>query len=137
MNKAFPKGLTYNELAELTCEPRRQVAFTLPKGAATQLRQIPGFEDLEENHKILECVKPGTGRADAPRAFSLKLAQVTPSTELALAPTTFDGQLETQHNGRELTAMSGKHVEDVKIAGHKANVLKIVAAIEKVFGEGV
>ena len=135
VNKAFLKGLTYDELAKLTGEPRRHVAFTLPKGAAEQLRKIPGYEDFDEQWEVLECIKPGTGCVDAPRAFSLKLAQVTQSPELGLKPTTFDGQLELQHNGHELTAIVGKHVDDVKIAGLKSKVLEIVDAIEKVFGK--
>ena len=88
VNKAFLQGLTYDELAKLTGEPRRQVAFTLPKGAAAQLRKIPGYEDFNEHIEVLENIKPGTGCVDAPRAFSLKLAQVTQSPELGLVPTT-------------------------------------------------
>ena len=33
---------------------------------------------------VLQCVKPGTGRKDAPRAFSLKLAKVTRHVEIGL-----------------------------------------------------
>ncbi len=59
VDKAFLQGLTYDELAKLTGEPRRNVAFTLPPGAATQLRKIPGYEAFDERFEVLECIKPG------------------------------------------------------------------------------
>ena len=135
INKAFLKGLTYEELAQLTGEPKRNVAFVLPKGAVKQLRKLEGFADFNEDLEVLACTKPGTGCKDAPRAFSLKLALVTRSPSLALVPTTMDTELELQHQDKELIAMLGKHVDDVKLAGKKANVMKIVKAIEDTFGK--
>ena len=72
INKAFLQGLTYDELAKLTREPRRHVAFTLPIGAAEQLHKFPGYEDFDENSEVLGCAKPGTRCKDAPRAFQLE-----------------------------------------------------------------
>ena len=59
VNKAFLQGLTYDELAKLTGEPRRQVAFTLPKGAAAQLRKIPGYESFDPSCEALHCESLG------------------------------------------------------------------------------
>eukprot|EP00959_Pyramimonas_sp_CCMP1952_P143685 3008210-Pyramimonas_sp.AAC.1 len=75
INMAFQKGLTYQELAEATGE--RAVCFTLPPGSATVLRALPGFENYDESEHCLQCLKPGTGTKDAPRAFSLKLRRTT------------------------------------------------------------
>jgi hypothetical protein len=135
ISKAFLQGLTYDELADLTGEPRRHVAFTLPKGAAAQLRKIAGYEDFCEYREVLECTKPGTGCKDAPRAFSLKLAKVTRSTTLQMHPTVMDPELEIQHDGTKLTAALGKHVDDVKITGEPKSVQNIVDAVERVFGK--
>ena len=77
IEKAFLQGMTYKEISELTGEAERVVHFTLPSGSAKILRQIPGFEDFDENKEVLRCTKPGTGTKDAPRAFSLKLRSVT------------------------------------------------------------
>ena len=44
--------------------------------------------------------------------------------EMGLALSTFDGQFEIQHDGHKLTALVGKHVDDVEIAGRKAKVLR-------------
>eukprot|EP00959_Pyramimonas_sp_CCMP1952_P116530 2435467-Pyramimonas_sp.AAC.2 len=69
---AFLSGLTDQELAEATGEQERVARFTLPPGAAAALRTLPGFE-----RHCLQCPKPGTGTADAPRAFSRKLKKTT------------------------------------------------------------
>ena len=61
INKAFLQGLTYDELAAMTGEPRRHVAFTFLKGAAAQLRKTLGYEDFNEYLEWLECTNPGTG----------------------------------------------------------------------------
>ena len=43
VNKAFLQGATYQELEKLKGDAPRQVCFTLPKGMAQMLRQIPGY----------------------------------------------------------------------------------------------
>ena len=92
IDKAFLKGFTYKELAEATGEKERIVCFTLPPGSATLLRQLPGFEGFDETVHCLQCVKPGTGTKDAPRAFSLKLKKTT--TKFGLKPTSYDQEFE-------------------------------------------
>ena len=68
IDKAFLKGFTYAELAQATGEKERKVCFRLPPGSAEILRTLPGFEDYDEARHCLQCVKPGTGTKDAPRA---------------------------------------------------------------------
>ena len=60
-----------------TGEPIREVNFYLPGNCVSILKQVLGFEDFNEHTEVLHCEKPGTGLVDAPRAFSLKLSQVT------------------------------------------------------------
>eukprot|EP00959_Pyramimonas_sp_CCMP1952_P247817 5180567-Pyramimonas_sp.AAC.1 len=43
-NMTFPKGLTYQEVAEATGGKERMARFTLPPGSASALRSLPGFE---------------------------------------------------------------------------------------------
>ena len=75
--KAFLQGVTYEELAELTGEPIREVNFYLPAYNVPLLQKLPGFETFDPQTEVLHCDKPGTGLVDAPRAFSMKLRQVT------------------------------------------------------------
>eukprot|EP00959_Pyramimonas_sp_CCMP1952_P124137 2595722-Pyramimonas_sp.AAC.1 len=74
----FLEGSTYQELAEEIGENERAVCFPLPPGgSATVLRTLPGFEHYDESKHCLQCLDPGTGTKDAPRAFSLKLRRTT------------------------------------------------------------
>ena len=82
ISKAFLQGLTYKEIASRTGEEERDVCFTLPPSAVPFLRQLEGFENFDERQEVLRCVKPGTGCKDAPRAFSMKLAEYTRSEKI-------------------------------------------------------
>ena len=135
INKAFLQGATYRELAAATGEPERKVHFTLPPGAAAFLRRLPGFEEYDERQHVLQCVKPGTGCKDAPRAFSLKLAKVTRHVEIGLQPLSSDPECEVKHRDGKLVLMIAKHVDDIKITGEEAEVQRLIAAIEHVSGK--
>ena len=135
MEKAFLQGLTYKELSEKTGEAEREVHFTLPPGAASQLRKIKGYEDFNESSECLRCVKPGTGCKDAPRCFSMKLAEVTQSDECGMRPTMIDPELEMLYEpGKGVTMLMTKHVDDLKIGGLPPRPEKVLQCIEKVFG---
>ena len=71
ISKAFLQGVTYEQLAEMTGEPMREVNFYLPASDISLLRTLPGCEDFDPQKEVLHCDKPGTGLVDAPRAFSL------------------------------------------------------------------
>ena len=92
------------------------------------MRSIPGFEKFDEAIHCLKCTKPGTGTKDAPRAFSLKLKNVTKNH--GLKETSFDKEFEIQDGLR-----TAKHVDDVNITGKEAVVGKYVKIVEQVFGE--
>jgi hypothetical protein len=97
ISKAFlQKGVTYKELAEATGEPLREVNFVLPAYCVAVLRTLPGYEDFHPRTEVFHCEKPGTGCNDAPRCFSLKLAQAT-RTMCGLKPGTVDGELCMKH----------------------------------------
>jgi len=129
VDKAFLKGFTYKELAELTGEKERTVCFKLPPGSAAILRKIPGFETFDESIHCLQCIKPGTGTKDAPRAFSLKLRKTTQSPKIGLKPTSFDPELEYKKD-----LLTAKHVDDVNMEGTEKNIDAYHAEVEKVFG---
>ena len=128
IDKAFLKGFTYRELAEATGEKERTVCFRLPPGSATFLRKFPGFEDFDETTHCLQCVKPGTGTKDAPRAFSLKLRQTTQKI-IGLRPTSYDPEFEIKKD-----LQTAKHVDDVNMGGVEPQIDHYHKEVEKVFG---
>eukprot|EP00959_Pyramimonas_sp_CCMP1952_P413109 8656665-Pyramimonas_sp.AAC.1 len=107
---AFLEGITYRELAEATGEEERVVRFTLTPGPASLLRSLPGFEHQGASKRCLQCLKPGTGTKDAPRAFSLKLRKTTRG--FGLRPTSYDEEFETSS-----TLLTARHADDINMAG--------------------
>ena len=134
ISKAFLQGVTYEELSELTGEPIREVNFSLPRACVDILRQVPGFEDFDENVEVLHCDKPGTGLVDAPRAFSMKLAMVT-KDQCHMMPTTVDNELCVKFDKGTLICIMAKHVDDLKLTGEQRIIIWVLQQIEKVFGE--
>ena len=91
VGKAFLQGVTYEELAELTGEPLREVNFDLDWESTNYLRHLPGFEGFNRNTEVLGMLKPGTGCVDAPRCFSLKLSGAVVG-KFGAVPVTYDEQ---------------------------------------------
>ena len=135
INKAFLQGLTYAELCQLTGEDMREVQFTLPPESAELLRRLPGYESFDQRIEVLKCLKPGTGCVDAPRAFSLKLAQYTRDPKIGLKPSLYDSELEFKHREGRLVLILVKHVDDIKIAGEPAEVENLIRHLENGFGK--
>ena len=128
IDKAFLKGFTYRELAEATGENERVVCFKLPPGSAMLLRKLPGYEDFDETIHCLQCIKPGTGTKDAPRAFSLKLSKTT--KKIGLKSTSYDPEFEIKKD-----LLTAKHVDDVNMTGKEQQVDYYTDEVEKVFGK--
>ena len=128
INKAFLKGFTYKELAAATGEHERMVCFKLPPGSATLLRKFPGFENYDEAIDCLQCIKPGTGTKDAPRAFSLKLRKTTKC--IGLKSKSYGLEFEIKKD-----LLTAKHVDDVKVSGRESLIDHYVSEVEKVFGK--
>ena len=133
VEKAFLQGVTYEELSRLTGEPLREVNFMPPTGSIPILQKIEGFSGFDPRTEVCHCDKPGTGLVDAPRAFSMKLAEVT--RKCGMNPTTVDAELVVKHVNGKLVAIVAKHVDDLKIAGEPEVVQAIMKELEAVFGE--
>ena len=127
IDKAFLKGFTYKELADATGEKERDVFFILPPGSATVLRQFPGFADYDESRHCLQCIKPGTGTKDAPRAFSMKLNRVT--KKHGLQSTSYDPEFEFTK-----TIRTAKHVDDINMTGTDSGINEYIKLVEATFG---
>ena len=92
----------------------------------TILRKLPGFENYDETIHCLQCIKPGTGTNDAPRAFSLKLRTVTAAT--GLKPTSYDREFEIRKD-----LITAKHVDDINMGGTESAIDKYTHDVEKGF----
>ncbi len=79
---------------------------------------------------MLHCDKPGTGLADAPRAFSLKLSMIT-RDKCGLIPSNIDQELCYKHKDGRLVCLMTKHVDDMKIAGEPSEVRDVLAKLQK------
>ena len=109
-----------------------QVCFVLPVGSAQILRQLPGFAHYDERYHCLQCLVPGTGTGDAPRAFNLKLTGVLHNPVCKFKAASNDPELEICHDNGKLKALGGKHVDDVKIGGTKEQIQLTQRELEKV-----
>ena len=133
ISKAFLQGLTFQEMHEITGEPEKNIAFTVPKGTAHLLRRIPGYENFNEREEALRCLKPGTGCRDAPRAFNLRLTRLM--KEYGLVPTMHDPQLMMLHKDGQLILITTIHVDDLKIAGLSHEIKNLIKILEEKFGK--
>ena len=133
IEKAFLQGVTYDELAELTGEPKREVNFMLPMSCVPLLRKLPGFENFDASSEVCHCDKPGTGLVDAPRAFSLKLGMVT-RNKCGMLPTSVDSELCLCHRSGRLVGLVAKHVDDLKLAGERQWIEEVCKILEATFG---
>lgn len=130
--KAFLQGFAFKEISDITSEPIKSIAFTAPKGTARHLRCVPGYESFDEHQHVVSCLKPGTGCRDAPRAFSMRLMRILRSH--GFESTLYDPQLMLLFRGKNLAIIISIHVDDVKFAGEKSEVDKLVSILEAPFG---
>jgi hypothetical protein len=111
-------------LAKITGEALREVNFVLPRHNVEQLRKIKGYETFDPDTEVLHCVKPGTGSVDAPRAFSLKLADIL--TKLKLTPSRVDPEIWYLHRDNNLRLVMTKHVDDLKVTGLEEDIVRVL-----------
>ena len=135
VKKAFLKGISYEELSQLSGAPRREVNFDLPPEAVTILRRCKGFEDFDPRTEVLSMTKPGTGCKDAPKCFALKLAQAT-NKNFGARPSVVDDQLIMRHTPAGLELLGSKHVDDIKVGSGPATTARFITSLESVFGKG-
>ena len=131
--KAFLQGVTYAELSRITGKPLREVCFDLPSNCVHLLRTLPGYADYDPTQEVLACTKPGTGLRDAPKAFALKLGQVT-RDGCGLKSVSTDSELEVLHIDGNAELLMAKHVDDLKIAGTAERIKWMLSKLEAVFG---
>ena len=91
----------------------REVCFELPTSCIHLLRSLPGYADFDPAEEVLACTKPGAGLRDAPKAFSLKLREVTQDT-CGLRSVSADAELEVLHTDGLPVLVVAKHVDDLK-----------------------
>ena len=75
ISAAFLKGMTFQQIAEITGEKLRSVQFDFPPADAWILQTLPGMEGYDHYTEVLDLVKALWGLKDAPRAFGLRLKQ--------------------------------------------------------------
>ena len=131
--KAFLQGVSYDELAQATNRPKRDVSFDLTGEALHCLRQMPEFKGFDPRHEVLHCLKPGTGCRDAPKCFSLKLRKAT--SEYGFVSSTVDPELELLFKAGELLMAVLKHVDDLKMIGPKEEIIRFVDYLSGIFGK--
>ena len=131
--KAFLQGVSYEELAQSTGQPKRDVSFELAGEALHCLRQLPEFSGFDPRTEVLHCLKPGTGCRDAPKCFSLKLRKAT--SKYGFKCSTVDPELELLFRNSELVMAILKHVDDLKMIGPKQEIISFVDYLSGIFGK--
>ena len=122
VSQAFAKGLTFDELAELTDTPLRKVEFDLSPEDVAILKQIPGYETFDPTRETLSMSKAMYGLKDAPRAWRKRLHQVL--TEFGYQQLRAEPELYVLHD------QSGKSKEledglDKAIAGQLKEMIEV------------
>ena len=131
---AFLKGITFQELHELTGEPLRKVAFDPPRGFDWAFSELPGMSSFCPWQHALEMLKPGFGLKDAPRVWRIKLDRALRDTGVSALKT--DRQVYFWKDAKgNLEAIATTHVDDLKLAGNDDKVSQILAALTKEFGQ--
>ena len=127
IDKAALKGPTCKELADATGEKGEDNGFYITPGSASALRSLPGCARFEGSKRCHQCLKPGTGTKDAPRAFSLKLRTTTQN--IGLVCTQFGREFELGSN-----LLAAQRVDDVNMTGLESSIDACVEQVEKTFG---
>ena len=117
----------------------REVNFYLPANCIPLLRLVPGFENFDPQTEVLHCDKPGTGLADAPRVFSIKLKTITDhkclmKASLVDAESCVKHRQVSQHSSA-LVSMLTKHVDDIKFMGVPQETKDMIIYLHDAFGE--
>ena len=129
---AFLQGLSFAQLAELTGEPLREVGFVPPRGYEHYFQALPGMSGFSVALQDLWMTKPIYGLCDAPRAWRKRLDQILVS--LGARPLRSDSAIYVWFSNGKLCGIASTHVDDLKIAGVKAFVAKLLKSLEGMLG---
>ncbi|CAK0808244.1 unnamed protein product, partial [Prorocentrum cordatum] len=133
VSAAFAKGLTFQELSELTGEPLRVVQFELHPDDIKLLRETPGYEDFNPSTEVIQMVKAVYGLKDAPRAWRKKLHLILES--FGLEALYADPQLYVLHDTSvKLNMILSAHVDDLKGGAPKTVAMEFLKHLEKHVG---
>lgn len=112
VSAAFAKGLTFEELSQLTGEPLRRVQVELSEQDVAVVRTVPGFEGFDLSEEMVLMIKAVYGLKDAPRAWRKKLHQIL--VQFSMRELLADPQLYVMHVAGKLPIILSTHVDDLK-----------------------
>ena len=119
VSQAFLRGMTFDEVAKVKGEPKRDVQFDVPPGSVPILRMLDDYADFDGQSEVLDMLRGGFGLKDAPRLWNLVFSEVL--TSLSYFPCQSDFEVMCKHVKRDgkllLVGLVAKHVDDVKGAG--------------------
>ena len=134
VSTAFLRGMSFQELANITDSPMREVAFTPPKGSEKYFAELKGFHDLNFSVEVLRLLKAVYGLRDAPRAWRLRLDMEL--RKLGGTPLPTDSSLYCFYSkSKELEALISTHVDDLKCCGTPERTKKILEDLTRAFGK--
>ena len=137
VRKAFLKGISYSELAAATGEPLRVVNFDLDPESVEVLRRFPGLEDFDPMTEVLSNIRPGTGNADAPRCFGMKLDQAFQKFGATSCVHDRHVRVRRQSQNRinklrqEIDFICTDHVDDIKVGCSEGTFSEFVKCFVK------
>ena len=135
VGNAFLKGLTFKELAQLTGEPERRVAFHPPKGYESFIAELPGMSSYNRSTMELRMRVPIYGLKDAPRGWRKKLH----ISLLKLGGTALrtDQAMYYWHDQKtgKLVMLLSAHVDDLKITGTAGMIEMVLSSLTAMFGK--
>ena len=131
VSTAFLRGLTFDQLADVTGEPLREVSFVPPKGSEEHFKKLcPQYDQYKH---VLRMYKAIFGLADAPRAWRKRLHQIL--TKLGARALRVDGAIYIWFHDNVLAGITSAHVDDLKITGNDKFLEWVIAAVEQVVGK--
>ena len=129
---AFLRGLTFEQLARLTGELLRKVAFVPPKGFESYIAELPGMQGFNvEKHELLMC-RAIYGLKDAPRAWRITLHATL--TELKGHSLKTDNAVYYWHSNGVLSLLLSAHVDDLKVTGTPVMIDWLLEELTSRFG---
>ena len=125
ISTAFLRGMTFQELSELTQSEIRDVAFTPPKGWEKYFTELPGMSQYNFSTEALKLLKAVYGLRDAPRAWRIRLDRELRKLGGQALPT--DKSLYCFYDAhKRLEAIISAHVDDLKGTGESNRVKQII-----------
>ena len=128
--------MAVQEVSEATGTPQEETYFTLPTGAAATVRKVPGFESYNGASDVLFALDANAGTVGAPRAFGVKLAEITRGPPFYLRPLSRDAEVEVGHKNGELQPAIAKNTTMISsVLVDKRGITLFTNTPEAVFGK--